>query len=544
MRLQATWTPSHGSDDGLWTGELVRTSALCTTVVREDDGELHGDPTEIALVEGAAAHAAPVDLGRRDAGCRARFRFDPRLRLMSVVQADDANRLRVIVKGAPEAVLNRVAEGSVAAAEAAERLARDGMRVLAVAVRELPAGAERPAGRQDTETELKLLGLVGLYDPPRSEVAAAVRRCHEAGLRVHIVTGDNGATAAAVAREVGIGAPHLHVVAQSESVNDHELDRLLTRPDTEIVFARSSPETKLKVADALRAHQQIVAMTGDGVNDAPALHRAHIGVAMGLSGTDVAREASTMVLTDDNFATIVTAIESGRRVYDNVRKFIVYIFAHAPAEVIPFLIFALSAGTVPLPLTVLQILAVDLGTETLPALALGREKAEPGVMSRPPRPSTQGVISRDMLIRSWGYLGIVSAGLVMTAFFYVLWRAGWHPGDATAPGSPLHHAYVTATTATFAGIVTCQIGTAFAARTDHAALRDIGFFTNLLLLAGIAFELVFTAVLVYLPPLQGIFGTAALPLDVVALIAVFPVLVWGTDELRRRGRRTRAHTLR
>ncbi|MGW6484549.1 cation-translocating P-type ATPase [Streptomyces sp. NPDC055059] len=544
MRLQATWTPSHGSDDGLWTGELVRTSALCTTVVREDDGELHGDPTEIALVEGAAAHSAPVDLANRDACCRARFRFDPRLRLMSVIQDDGANRLRVIVKGAPEAVLNHVADSTAAAAEAAEQLARDGMRVLAVAVRELPPGAACPAGRQDTETELRLLGLVGLYDPPRSEVAAAVQRCHEAGLRVHIVTGDNGATAAAVAREVGIGAPHLHVVAQSESVNDHELDHLLTRPDTEIVFARSSPETKLKVADALRAHKQIVAMTGDRVNDAPALHRAHIGVAMGLSGTDVAREASTMVLTDDNFATIVAAIESGRRVYDNVRKFIVYIFAHAPAEVIPFLVFALSAGTVPLPLTVLQILAVDLGTETLPALALGREKAEPGVMSRPPRPSTQGVISRDMLIRSWGYLGIVSAGLVMTAFFYVLWRAGWHPGDATAPGSPLHHAYVTATTATFAGIVTCQIGTAFAARTDHAALRDIGFFTNLLLLAGIAFELVFTAVLVYLPPLQGIFGTAALPLDVVALIAVFPVLVWGTDELRRRGRRTRAHTLR
>ncbi|MEU7605477.1 cation-translocating P-type ATPase C-terminal domain-containing protein [Streptomyces sp. NPDC041003] len=207
------------------------------------------------------------------------------------------------------------------------------------------------------------------------------------------------------------------------------------------------------------------------------------------------------------------------------------------------LVFALSAGTVPLPLTVLQILAIDLGTETLPALALGRERAEPGTMSRPPRPSSQGVISRDMLIRSWGYLGTVSAVLVMGAFFYVLWRAGWHPGDPTGTGSPLHHAYVTATTATFAGIVTCQVGTAFAARTDHAALRDIGLFTNPLLLAGIAFELVFTAALVYAPPLQGLFGTAALPLDVVALIATFPVIVWGTDELRRWVRRTHRHTM-
>ncbi|MFD5411980.1 cation-translocating P-type ATPase [Streptomyces nojiriensis] len=542
MRLQGTWTPSNGTDSGPWTGELMRASALCTTVAREENGQLHGDPTEVALVEGSAAHAAPVDLEARDAGRRAQFRFDPRLRRMSVIQDDGARGLRVIVKGAPEAVLSRLADGTASAADAAERLARDGMRVLAVAERELPPGSLPPGSREDAEQGLRLLGLVGLYDPPRPEVAAAVRRCHEAGLRVHIVTGDNGATAAAVAGEVGIGVPHLHVVPQSESINDHELDHLLTLPDTEVVFARSSPETKLKVADALRAHGQIVAMTGDGVNDAPALHRAHIGVAMGLSGTDVAREASTMVLTDDNFATIVTAIESGRRVYDNVRKFIVYIFAHAPAEIVPFLVFALSAGTVPLPLTVMQILAIDLGTETLPALALGRERAEPGVMSRPPRPSTQGVISRDMLVRSWGYLGMVSAALVMTAFFYVLWRAGWHPGDATGPGSPLHHAYVTATTATFAGIVTCQVGTAIAARTDHAALRDIGFFTNPLLLAGIAFELVFTAALVYVPPLQGVFGTAALPLDVVALIAVFPVLVWGTDELRRRARRNRLHT--
>ncbi|MEK0097222.1 cation-transporting P-type ATPase [Streptomyces sp. A475] len=532
MRLQAVWTPEHGRERGPWNGDMVRTSALCTTVTRDEEGELHGDPTEIALVEGAAAHDAPVDLGGRDAGRRALFRFDPRLRLMSVVHAD-----AVIVKGAPETVLRTLEDSAESAAAATEALAREGMRVLAVAARTLPDDARVPSHREDAETGLRLLGLVGLYDPPRPEVAAAVRRCHEAGLRVHIVTGDNGATAAAVAREVGIGLPRLHVVAQSESIADHELDELLASADTEVVFARSSPETKLKVADALRAHGQIVAMTGDGVNDAPALHRAHIGVAMGLSGTDVAREASTMVLTDDNFATIVTAIESGRRVYDNVRKFIVYIFAHLTPEVVPFLVFALSAGVVPLPLTVLQILAIDLGTETLPALALGRERAEPGAMSRPPRPSSQGVISREMLVRSWCYLGTVSAILVMGAFFYVLWRAGWKPGDPTGAGHPLHHAYIIATTATFAGIVTCQVGTAMAARTDHAALHEIGLFTNPLLVAGIAFELAFTAALVYAPLLQGLFGTAALPLDVVALIATFPFLVWGTDEVRRWVRR-------
>ncbi|MEV6156606.1 cation-transporting P-type ATPase [Nonomuraea sp. NPDC052129] len=543
MRLQTLWTPQEGFTPGPRQQPLIQAMAECTTIAQDDTGTLQGDPTEIALVEGAARLGVPVDLNGRDTRRRALFRFDPRLRLMSTL-AQNGDHLTLTVKGAPEAVLAHTVEGIDAAAvlAAVDELTHRGLRVLAIAVRELPDGAPVPESREQAESRLRLLGLAGLYDPPRPEVVDAVGRCHDAGLRVHIVTGDNGATAAAVAREVGIGIPRLQVVAEAESIQDHELDELLTL-DAEIVFARSSPETKLRVADALRAHGQIVAMTGDGVNDAPALHRAHIGIAMGQSGTDVAREASTMVLTDDNFATIVTAVESGRQVYDNVRKFILYIFAHAIPEIVPFLIFALSAGAVPLPLTVLQILAIDLGTETLPALALGREGAEPGLMTRPPRSTRQGVISRDMLIRAWGVLGLTSAALVTGAFFYVLWKAGWHPGQATGPGTTLHHAYLTATTATFAGIVTCQIGTAMAARTDHASLRQIGLFTNPLLLAGIAFELVFTALLVYLPPLQSLFGTAALPLDVLALISTFPFLVWGIDELRRWARRRRAAAL-
>lgn len=538
MRLQAHWTPDGGVSDAVPPAELARAMTECTTVSYGGNGELQGDPTEIALVEGSGPDVE-ARLKARDGRRRAIFRFDARLRLMSTVAQHD-DRLRVYVKGAPEAVLARTSGGDRdAVMDAVAELAHRGLRVLAVAVRDLPSGAGVPKSRKEAEAGLRVIGLVGLYDPPRPQVADAVRRCHDAGLRIHIVTGDNGATAAAVAAEVGIGVPRMHVVAESEGIHDHELDELLTG-DAEIVFARSSPETKLKIADALRAHGQVVAMTGDGANDAPALHQAHIGVAMGRSGTDVAREASTMVLTDDNFATIVTAIESGRRVYDNVRKFILYIFAHAVPEIVPFLVFALSGGLVPLPLTVLQILAIDLGTETLPALALGREPAEPGVMKRPPRPSSEGVITRDMLIRAWGYLGLVSAALSMSVFFYVLWRAGWHPGDPTGSGSALHHAYLTATTATFAGLVACQVGTAMAARTDHASLRQVGLTTNPLLLGGIGFELCFAAALIYLPPLQDVFGTAALPWDVLAIIATFPVIVWGTDELRRWARR-RSH---
>ena len=321
---------------------------------------------------------------------------------------------------------------------------------------------------------------------------------------------------------------------------EDELDRLLAG-DGEIVFARSTPETKLRIADALRHKGEIVAMTGDGVNDAPALRRADIGVAMGAAGTDVAREAATLVLTDDNFATIAAGIEEGRRVFDNVRKFILYIFAHAVPEVVPFLLFALAGGAIPLPLTVLQILAVDLGTETLPALALGREPAEPGLMQRDPRGRGEGVITKRLLWRAWGVMGSVSAVLALLAFFAVLAAGGWRFGDRLASGS---HLYQQATTATFAAIVACQVGTAFAARTEWASLRAIGLASNRLLLAGIGFELAFTAALVYVPALQSVFGTAALPLWAVLMLLPFPFVVWGVDELDRWRRRRRSGQVR
>ncbi|MEU8511105.1 cation-transporting P-type ATPase [Kitasatospora sp. NPDC048722] len=548
MRVTAVWTPgtdpggtAPAPDEG--TLALADAAATCTTA---DPAAGRGDPTELALLDLAARLGAGLPPERREHERRALFRFDPHVKLMTTADARDG----VIVlhtKGAPEEVLThatRLLDRGTArpltpadrteVVHAVGRLAARGLRVLAVARRPLAPGQPPPARREDAEHDLCLIGLVAMADRPRPEVADAIRRAHRAGITVHVVTGDNGLTAAAVAEQVGIGRRGMRIVTGTEldALGDDRLDALLAQGE-EVVFARTSPEAKLRIADALRAEGHTVAMTGDGVNDAPALRRADIGVAMGRSGTEVAREAATMVLTDDNFATIVAAVEEGRRTYDNIRKFIVYIFTHAVPEVVPFLVFALAGGAVPLPLTVMQILAIDLGTDTLPALALAREHAEPGLMDRPPRPRSERVIRPAMLARAWGFLGLISAALVMGGYFLTLRLGGWHPGDPTGPGTALHLPYQQATTVAWLGIVTCQIGTAFAARTDRAPLRAVGVFTNRQLLGGIGFSLTFAAAIVYLPALHGVFGTAALSPAQLLTVAPFPFLVWGADELRR-----------
>ncbi len=560
MRVTELWLPGGSSDLAASRQDprarlLALTAAACTTAAAPsaDRPDGTGDPTELAFLDLAVRVGVAQDAARRAGARRAAFHFDPRLQRMSTVD-EEPRGLTVHTKGALESVLpccTRLlddqgqevpitSEWRRGLKEALDAYAGRGLRVLAVARRELGPGLPVPGTREQAESGLVLLGLVGMLDPPRAGVPAAVVDAHRAGLRIHVITGDYGPTAAEIAHQVGIGLEHGRIVTgvELDRLDDPALDELLDGGE-EIVFARSSPEVKLRICEALHARGQVVIMTGDGVNDAPALRHADIGVAMGRSGTDVAREAATMVLTDDDFATIVTAVDAGRRVFDNVRKFVLYIFAHAVPEVVPFLIFALSGGAVPLPLTVLQILAIDLGTETLPALALGREPAEPGLMSRPPRPRTDAVIDRALLIRAWALLGSVSAVLVTAGFFAVLWRAGWHPGDPTDASSTLHHAYLQATTVTFAGIVACQIGTAFAARTDRASLFTVGVFSNRLLLWGIAAELLFTAAVIYLPLLQGVFGTAALDPQQLAMIAPFPLVVWGVDELVRWARRRR-----
>ena len=553
MRVTATWTPDLQGTAGAARGgtgppvHLARVMAACNNARIEVNGERIGDPTELALLDAALLAGADTDPENRARGRRMQFHFDPGLKLMSTIDERDG-ALWVDTKGAPEAVIPRCSavcdrngtvrpldgETLTAVQQRVDRYADGGLRVLAVASRRLSAGQPPPSVRSTAESHLCLLGLIALSDPPRPEVGPAVRLCRQAGVRVIMVTGDHGRTATAIAQEIGIVGSHPTVITGVDMavMTDAQLEQQLAQ-NVDLIFARSAPEDKLRIADTLRAQGQVVAMTGDGVNDAPALRRADIGVAMGRSGTDVAREASTMVLTDDNFATIVQAIEAGRRVFDNVRKFMLYIFAHTTPEVTPFVVFALGGGTIPLPLTVMQLLAFDVGTETLPALALGREPAEPGLMERPPRPRREGIIRRSMLVRAWLFLGVICAGLEMLGFFVVLHRGGWSPGAPTGTGTPLHHVYQQATTMTFLGMVAGQIGTAFAARTDRASLRTVGVFTNRMLLWGIAFELLLAGALIYVPVFHDLLGTASLPLRDIALVLPFPFIVWGADEGRK-----------
>ncbi len=539
---------------------LLRTAVRCNNARAHPEADRWvrgGDPSESALLVAAQrlGEDALAAQEERETVRRRLLPFDARRKRMTTVDAEPGGGLWIHAKGAPLELLEhcvavRGRDGDrpldpadrAAAAAAFDAYARRGLRVLGFAERRVHGGGEAdraaadPDDRDEVEAGLVFLGLVALEDPPRAEAADAVARCRSAGIDLVVVTGDHGATAAAIAAQVGIvGAGEARVVAgpDLDAMSDEALAVALADPNG-LIVARSNPETKLRIVDALRAGGRTVAMTGDGVNDAPALRRADIGIAMGASGTDVAREAATMVLTDDDFASIVAAVEEGRTVYDNLRKFVTYIFAHAMPEVVPFLIFALSGGAVPLPITALAILAIDLGTETLPALALGREPAEPGIMRRPPRPRERGIIDRPMLARAWLWLGMTEAALVCAGFFYVLLDGGWGWGDPTGTGTPLHDTYLTAVTMTFAGITACQVGTAIACRTDRAPLRTLGLRTNPLLLWGIAFELAFAAAIVYLPPLQDLFSTRALGPAELALLAVFPFVVIGAELARRR----------
>ena len=371
-------------------------------------------------------------------------------------------------------------------------------------------------------------GLVGLEDPPRPEVPEALRKCHQAGIRVLMITGDASRTAVAIAKEIGLirGNPDVIEGHEFAKLSDKELRERLLR--TEILFTRMAPKHKMRVVSILQDEGERVAVTGDGVNDAPALKKADIGVAMGLSGTDVAKEAADMILLDDNFATIVNAIEEGRGVYENIRKFTTYILSSNIPEIVPYLAFVLVH--VPLPLTVLQILAVDLGTDMLPALALGTESPTEDLMKQPPRDPKQGLLSSQLLGRAYLFLGPIEAVAGLFGFFYVLDSGGWSWGQMLAASDPL---YQQATTACLTAIIVTQIANVFACRSSRKSVFSLGLFSNRLIFVAIAVEIAFQLFIVYHPLGNKIFSTYPLPAQVWMILIPFALILFVGEEARK-----------
>ncbi len=524
-------------------GDVLRVGALCSDarLLPQSGAEgwrVLGDTTEGALLVAATKAGLNLDVEATRTPRVGTFPFDPDRKMMSTLHRVD-DHVDAFVKGSPEAILDRCVDVRIGGqtivlddaarhdiAENDDAMAGDGLRVLAVATK-MTVG-ER-ASQNDAESGLTLLGLVGIADPPRPEVTAAVATCRRAGIRIIMVTGDYGLTAEAIARRVGIiddGPARIVTGAELDSTSDEGLTRLV-RSAEQIIFARVRPEHKLRVVIALEGLGEIVAVTGDGANDAPALKSASVGIAMGAGGTDVARAAAVVVLLDDSFASIAAAVELGRAVYRNIQRFLVYLFSHNLAELAPILA-ATFVGFPLVPLSALQVLAIDLGSDVLPALALGAERPEPDTMSRPPRPTGEHLFSWDV-VRRFLFLGTIESVGVVFVFFWRIHSAhlGFHQFTAATP------IYREALTMTQASIVVSQFFNSFAVRTDRESLWRVGLFTNLPLIGAGAVGLCFVAAVSYVPLLQSVFHTAALGLTDWLMIVAFGVALLAADEGRK-----------
>ncbi len=512
----APWTGGPVPQDEPWP-QLLRAMALCNDAVEDGAGVLQGDPTETAL------HAAAGEAGFEKEDLAAamprvmELPFDSDRKRMTTVHGDGGGHL-ALTKGAPESVAPRCARVGTTRGEAAmdraavlaeaERMAADGLRVLAFAARRwegLPSGA----AVDEVEEGLVFLGLAGLIDPPREEAAAAVAECGSAGIRPVMITGDHPVTARAIAQALGILGEGGAVIDGAELAR---LDpgELRERAGQAAVYARVNPEQKIRIVEALQARGEIVAMTGDGVNDAPALNRADVGVSMGRSGTDVAREASHLVLLDDNFATIVSAVREGRRIYDNIRKFIRYAMTGNLGEI--WTIFLAPFLGLPIPLLPIHILWVNLVTDGLPGLALAVEPGERGLMRRPPRPPKESVFARGM----WQH--IVWVGLLLGGVCVAT--------QAWAHASGVAHWQ----TMVFTVLALSQLGHVLAIRSERESLFALGLWSNAPLAAAVVFTVGLQLAVIYVPWLNGIFHTQPLSAaELVLCLALSSVVFVGVE---------------
>ena len=529
--------------------KLLEIAALCNgaKIDPPSDRNKHwsviGDPTDGALLVAALKSNVNIQdaLAEKPIVDVLPFSFE-RKRMTTVHKLN--GDVYIYTKGAPRTILDlskkifvdgkveELTEEKLAWIETRiHEFANEGLRVIAVAFKKLPKTQYTKGG--DVENDLIFVGLAGMRDPPRMEVKDAVLKAKQAGVKTVIITGDYGPTAQAIAQEVGIVERECCQVIRGvdlEDINDQAIVDEVKKGN--VIFARVSPEQKLRIVKVLKDSGEIVAVTGDGANDAPSLKEADIGVAMGASGTDVAREAADIVLLDDSFASIVKAVEGGRAIYENIRKFIVYVFSHNWAELIPFVLYA--ALGIPLPLLVVQVLAIDLVIDVIPSLALSREPPEAGIMLEPPRSIKERLFTRRVLLRSV-FIGVIIAVGAMIGCINAWVAGGWTFGMALTSTSSFYTSgvYAKGVTMMFAGIVVAQAGNVLACRTSKQSIFKTSLETNKWIIFGIVAPLCILSFMVYIPLMNTYFTTAPLGVSDWAFLLSLAVVVVLAEEIRK-----------
>lgn len=534
---------------------LMLAAGLCNDAdlhKQDDQWKIVGDPTEGALLTLVEKTGFDLNKVRDEYRKIYTLSFDSNRKRMTVIlQNSKTGKYVAFSKGAPDSILNATTQFRFNAREVKmdkesknsllqlnENMARKALRCLGLAYREI-SEEEINKSKKDgmtvftqdqIEKNMIFLGMVGMIDPPRPEVKAAVNMAHKAGIKTYIITGDHGLTAEAIARQLNIvGDKNVEILTGEDlnSIDDSQLTDKLKKRHLDIIFARVSPEHKLRIVKLLKTLGEVVAVTGDGVNDAPALKRADIGIAMGIAGTDVSKEASNMVLADDSYSTIVTAIKEGRTIYDNLKKFVFYIFSCNIAEILT--VFTSIILTLPAPLTAILILCVDVGTDVLPAVALGIDPSEPGIMDRKPRDPKEKIMTKSFIER-YLYLGVIMGALVMATYIWTLYRYGWSWGTAVEANSMIQ---LKGASVAFALLVIIQMVNAFNSRSEKNSIFTIGIFSNLFLLGAIVISVITTIAIVEIPFLQEYLHTTSLNVSDWSIILGASLIVLVVEETRK-----------
>ncbi len=518
--------------------DLQDTLVLCNNSTydhKKDEG--FGDQTDICLKKFVSAFHNPHNI---EVSHPRKYEIPFSSETKFMISSNKYNKHeRAFLKGAPEIVLERCShifhEGKKLKLSKKykneilkhnKKYSKEGFRLLGCALKDISSSKNIKDLEKDNYC---FYGLVVMQDPPRVEVPKAVKLCQEAGIKIVVISGDQATTVENIARQVGIvksKTPMMITGSELKDYTDEQLKKILQKP--EIIFARTLPKDKLRIVTLLKDMKQVVAVTGDGVNDAPALRKADVGLAMGKSGTEVAKEAADVVLIDDNFASIVQAIKSGRTAYDNIKSFITYILTSNTPEIIPFLLFVLLGW--PLALPVLLILAIDLGTDMLPAIGLGVEPSSDEIMKRKPRDAKSRLLNYKMIARSYGFIGPLQTFFSYIIFFSILFSGGWTWGQELSITSPL---YMSAVMAFFATVVVIQMFNVFACKTTRASVFTKNFFSNKLILLGIGSEILLLMLLAYVPLIQKVFGTYLFPLKYIPLMILFGSVILLLEEVRK-----------